>query len=254
MKRLKLSKMALNTLFLGLLSAPCIGAQDMDSISETVAVDQAAPAPNYAPQASDAASCKTGNFYVGFSAGMEHVTSERSLWISTLDAGKGKSSFNGGVALVSGGYQLTWPQMIFAVEAYLGLSNANKKFTYQTPATRFSSELSKKVSLGVLARVGRPLGSFVPYVMAGFEVSRFAMTSRIEPTTPKVLKERAWCPALLIGGGVEKSLTPRTSLRLDYALSFYQTAAKRTEGQNPVIQKASKTQSHRVTLGLFYKF
>jgi len=249
MKSSKLSKSVLSAMFFGLVCAPCAHGEDVGATPHHANAGQATAA-------SHTPSSKTGNFYIGFSVGGEHVTSKRKFDVffrRGVMHYQGNTSANGAVALVSGGYQITWPRVLVAVEAFLGVSTAKKNWQIDHD---LSSELSKNFLTGVISRVGLPGGSVVPYLTTGVEVSRFSLLFHQKSQSTRK-KESVWTPAFLMGGGLEKPLTPRTSLRLDYTLSLYKTARVLTPAVAPLTpyrQGASKTHSHRVTLGLFYKF
>jgi opacity protein-like surface antigen len=122
------------------------------------------------------------------------------------------------------------------------------------------TELSKQLSIGVLARLGRPLPFFSPYLTAGVEAARFSVlyknidsTAGDDPIFRK--KHIIWRPAFVVGAGVEKAFSPKVSFRLDYACRIFRGIGKtnRDDANANILQMASKVRSHCVTAGILYK-
>ncbi len=99
----------------------------------------------------------------------------------------------------------------------------------------------------IRARLGMDMDGFMPYLTGGLAIGR--MQARYEPTTGATNWKNDTRLGWTVGAGVEMSLFPRTSARIQYRYTDYGQASYSHSRSSKVDYT-----SHIIQVGLSYKF
>jgi outer membrane immunogenic protein len=197
--------------------------------------------------------CEWTGFYVGVHAGGELGHSETHDFTTGRRFGYGESGFNGGMQL---GYNYQWRWLVIGPEFDVGYMDLQGSGNEPGFGNLVHAETDSDFYTTLRGRVGVTLnchGCWLIYGTGGAIGVNYTTRFHVDPNFLDARTNNFdW--GYTVGGGIERKLTPRWSVKVEYLYFSVDEQSFSATASNVKADFNAETTGHIIRAGLNYKF
>jgi outer membrane immunogenic protein len=197
--------------------------------------------------------CDWSGPYVGLHAGGEFGHSETNDFATGHRFGYGESGFNGGMQF---GYNYQWQRFVIGPEFDVGYMDLQGRGDEPGFGSRVHGETDSDFYTTLRGRAGITLnchGCWLLYATGGAIGVNYTTRFHIDPNLFDARSsDFNW--GYTVGGGIERKLTPRWSMKVEYLYFSLDEQSFSSPSPNLIADFNAETTGHILRVGLNYKF